>query len=313
VRSAVWLTIALASLPALGCAGRQAQVRGEGARLRAEVAELRAQHRRDRRIIRDLENQVVVLQDELAVEWESDRALPVEVRGPEPAPPVAAAPAAPGAEGTPPGRSAASLRNRLGDGDVEVVYVGEAAKDEPVRPSIRLHQSTRRDVYQPTAVASPLVLEERLPTERLPTTSGKVLPLSAAGPRKVDDPVVEYKRYYAALRARNHAFAIVGFRHFVDRYPTHEYADNAQYWLGEAYYDQGQFEAALVEFQQVMTAFSDGNKAPAALLKIGYCHERLGDGARAREVLSQVIERFPASQPARLAKDRLAELDAPGD
>ena len=41
--------------------------------------------------------------------------------------------------------------------------------------------------------------------------------------------------------------ALTGFRKFLARYRTHGYADNAQYWIGECYYDLNQFHAAARE------------------------------------------------------------------
>jgi tol-pal system protein YbgF len=123
------------------------------------------------------------------------------------------------------------------------------------------------------------------------------------------DPRVQYKRYYDALRAGNHSYAIAGFRNFVERFPDHDHADNARYWLGEAFYDQREYRIALAEFRKVVTDHAGGNKVPDAMLKIGYCHIALGEMTDARAALQRVIDRFPRSQPARLAAERLASLD----
>lgn len=131
---------------------------------------------------------------------------------------------------------------------------------------------------------------------------------SAAKSEDKPDPKAEYGRYYQALRAGNHAFAITGFGHFIERYPRHSYADNALYWLAEAHYDQRDYQAALERFVRVERDYPRGNKVPDALLKSAFCHIALGDNARARAVLTQLIERYPRSKPAALAADRLASL-----
>ena len=97
-------------------------------------------------------------------------------------------------------------------------------------------------------------------------------------------------------------------REFLKKYPDSSLADNAQYWLGEAYYDQRNYEQALTEFRRVVKRYPSGNKAPDALLKIGYCYAKLGDVAAARDVLAQVVEVYPKTAAARLATKRLEEL-----
>jgi tol-pal system protein YbgF len=127
-------------------------------------------------------------------------------------------------------------------------------------------------------------------------------PASAATPRE------DYARSLSALRNKNHAFAIVGFENFLSRYPNHDYADNALYWLGEAYYDQRKYSAARKHFERVYSEYPGGNKVPSALLKAAYCHLQLGATDSAREVFDRIIALYPKTGPARLAQQRLSEI-----
>lgn len=272
-----------------------------------QVAELRAARRRDRRALRDLQRQIVVLREQI----EQARALPVVVREP-PAAEAATQPASPaGADGE-------SAAVAYADDGVEVLYVGEAAEDRSVRPRISLREERGRDRYEPpTESLAPVPAAG----ERLIVTEGAVPPISAAdrgagavprpaakAPDRGPGPKELYQQYYRALRAGDHAAAIAGFRAFIDAYPTHDYADNAQYWLAEAYYDQRQYDRALVEFRAVATRFPKGNKVPDALLKVAYCLERLGRTGEARAALERVIADYAHSNAAALAADRLAQL-----
>ena len=120
------------------------------------------------------------------------------------------------------------------------------------------------------------------------------------------DPKTEYKRYFNALKAKNYEFAIQGFKRFVVQYPSHEYADNAQYWLGEAYYDQKMYEEATVEFKKVVDSFSEGNKTPDAMLKLGFCLEKSGKPSKASQWLAAVVETYPDTKSAELAKEKIS-------
>ena len=96
------------------------------------------------------------------------------------------------------------------------------------------------------------------------------------------------------------------------KFPDHDLADNAQYWLGECFYDRKQFAEALPEFRTVLTKYPLGNKAPDAMLKLAYCMLALGDVQKGRELLSKLPETYPHTEAARLAQMRLSELRPTG-
>jgi tol-pal system protein YbgF len=95
----------------------------------------------------------------------------------------------------------------------------------------------------------------------------------------------------------------------VERFPGHEFADNAQYWIGETFYDQKRFKSALIEFRKVVDNHPDGNKVPDGLLKLGYCYHQLGEVAKAKQVWQQVVQLYPKSNPATLARTKLSALE----
>jgi tol-pal system protein YbgF len=149
-----------------------------------------------------------------------------------------------------------------------------------------------------------------------PERSGQ-RPVVASDPRGQEPPVrgsehgdaeAQYRAAVALVRAGKYPEAIVSFRAFVQRYPSHDYADNAQYWLGEAFYAQRQYETAMTELRRVVEVYPQGNKVPDALLKVGYCHLAMGDRDKGQAVLREVIRLYPKSEPAVLAAHRLEEL-----
>jgi tol-pal system protein YbgF len=124
------------------------------------------------------------------------------------------------------------------------------------------------------------------------------------------DPVVLYRAAYDELRAGNHDAAARGFRELVRRFPHHEYADDAQYWLGECLYDQKRYAEAAPEFRTVVQRWPSGNKAPDALVKVGLSLLAVGDVEKGRATLREVPAAYPRSAAARLAADRLLKLAA---
>jgi tol-pal system protein YbgF len=119
-----------------------------------------------------------------------------------------------------------------------------------------------------------------------------------------------YQAAFDLLKAGQYDRAIAGFQTFLSTYQTSELADNAQYWLGEAYYVNKQFPESLAAFQRAVEKYPGSRKLPDALLKIGYCHYELKDYSAARSALEQVPAKFPDSASARLAQQRLEKMAA---
>ena len=127
------------------------------------------------------------------------------------------------------------------------------------------------------------------------------------------DPLSEQSAYEEAfnlLKAGRYEQATEAFDKFLEKYPNGKYADNAQYWLGEAFYVTRQFERALQEFNKLLSQHSDSPKATHAELKVGYIHDELGQVDEARRALKDVVTRYPNTTVARLAEERLRKMDA---
>jgi len=117
-----------------------------------------------------------------------------------------------------------------------------------------------------------------------------------------------YDAAYQDLTRGNHGLALMGFEEVLTQFPDSELADNAQYWIGETYYDQADYEKSLEEFRKVALNFPTGDKVPAALLKAGFSLQALGFKQDACEAYRDLVDRFPGSEEARLAMTRLTDL-----
>lgn len=94
---------------------------------------------------------------------------------------------------------------------------------------------------------------------------------------------------------------------FLQRYPQHELAVNAMYWIGEAWYGEKKYENAILQFQDVIQKYGEHPKVAAALLKQGMAFHALGDLKNARVILQKLIDSFPLSEEAKRAREKLAE------
>ncbi len=158
----------------------------------------------------------------------------------------------------------------------------------------------------PAAAASPPPASTTTAAVEKPRVSPPAASAAPAKPaaRAAGNPEQEYAAALATYRAREHGQAVIDFMDFIAKYPKHPLAGNAQYWIGEAYWAQRDYRQALVEFEKV---FEHGQaKAPDALLKIGLCHLRLNDVARAQQAWQRVVNEYPKSEPAAMARSLLA-------
>src|ERR1019366_453052 len=69
-----------------------------------------------------------------------------------------------------------------------------------------------------------------------------------------------YQAAFDLLKNGQYDRAITAFQGFLNAYPNSQLADNAQYWLGEAYYVNRSFPEALAAFQRVVENFPGSRK-----------------------------------------------------
>jgi tol-pal system protein YbgF len=119
-----------------------------------------------------------------------------------------------------------------------------------------------------------------------------------------------YAQSFDALKAGSYSVAITGFKGFLSSYPSSPLAENAQYWLGEAYYVTHDLDAAAGAFRTVTQKWPNSRKTPDAMLKLGYTQLDQKKVSEGRVTLSQVVQKYPGTDAARLATERLQRTPA---
>jgi tol-pal system protein YbgF len=146
-------------------------------------------------------------------------------------------------------------------------------------------------------------------TSTAPKTEGAAaVGTTAGGPPKELTAEQLYADAKQAFDAGQIEKARRGFQQLLKTYPKSENADNAQFWIGETYFNEKFYEKAILEYQVVVEKFPKGNKAPAAMLKQGYAFIELNDKANARLILKEVVKKYPKSNEAKIAAEKLKGL-----
>ena len=155
-------------------------------------------------------------------------------------------------------------------------------------------------------------------------SSGGSAPGTAGAPRSSGGPTPQqaYQAAYLDFSKGNYPLAVAGFREFVRRYPDAPLADQAQYWVGESLFSQAraslaagqsdkatrELEQAVQEFRRVSLNYPRGDKVPTALYKEALALLELKQPRLAQTRLQYLLDNFPQSEEAPLAKERLANL-----
>ena len=140
------------------------------------------------------------------------------------------------------------------------------------------------------------------------SNNGQANAAAAAGSADPAAAQAAYNVAFKALQAGDYVQASRQFRSFIQQYPNHALTPNAYYWLGESYYVTMNYPVALESFQHLLSQFPQSEKAPDALLKVGYSQLELKQDAAGRATLSSVKTKYPGSKAASLAQERLQHL-----
>jgi TolA-binding protein len=155
-----------------------------------------------------------------------------------------------------------------------------------------------------------------------PTPSPAPSPPSGASSPGDGTAEQSYKAAYLDFTKGNYTLAIAEFREFVRRHPDAPQADGAQYWIGESYFSMARaaasagetqkareaLEQSVQEFRKVFVNYPRGRQVPTALYKEALALVELKQVKVAQARLQYLVDNFPQSEEAPLARERLKNL-----
>jgi tol-pal system protein YbgF len=155
----------------------------------------------------------------------------------------------------------------------------------------------------PTAALTPPVAQTPAVQDTPPRVYGDAATLG----KSVDERSA-YNIAFDALKSGRYAESARLFQSFLDSHPAGAFAPNAMYWLGESYYVTQNYALAQEQFQGLLDRHPTHDKAAGALLKVGLCQYGLRQLDAAEATLAKVVARYPGSEAARTADDRLRAI-----
>ncbi len=146
-----------------------------------------------------------------------------------------------------------------------------------------------------------------------PPSAGSATLTSPATTAVDKDGKLAYSAAFSLLKEGRYQQSIAAFESFKVSYPDSKYADNAQYWLAEAYYVSREYKKALIAFQQLIALYPESSKISGSRLKIGYVYFELKNWSAARDALQQVITLHPDTTMAKKASERMQRITREGN
>lgn len=135
----------------------------------------------------------------------------------------------------------------------------------------------------------------------------------ATGPATPQAPVVdtaaESREFEAALglvKEGKHADAFSALDRFTKTRPQSALLPGAHFWAGSSALQARNIGAAISHFNNVIERFPQDTRAPDAMLGLANAQQALNDPRAARRTLETLLEKYPASDAAQVAKQRLA-------
>lgn len=204
------------------------------------------------------------------------------------------------------------LETRLADAAVEIgrlesrlTAVERDAHEMSVKIQALQAMVAKLEAPPPAAAPPPVASEPPRTPEVTPPPPQTSTPVPVPSGRPASGAQQLYDVALANFRAREHGQAVVEFLDFLQRYPDHRLAANAQYWIGEAYFAQRDYRQAAVEFEKVLAYDASHPKVSDALLREAMAYRELHDGTRAAEILRRVVRDHPKSGAAVRARELL--------
>jgi tol-pal system protein YbgF len=140
---------------------------------------------------------------------------------------------------------------------------------------------------------------------------GAPTPTNANGAPPAMPPISADTLYQNGLRdynTGNYDLAHQEFADYIRNFPSNDLASNAQFYLGEINYSQGDYKDAINAYDAVLTNYPNSFKLADSLLKKAMAEQQLHMKISAERDYRAVVRKFPGSDASRRAEARLRDM-----
>ncbi len=148
------------------------------------------------------------------------------------------------------------------------------------------------------------------PAATAPSPSGGpgASPMASAAPPASAD--VLYSNGLRDINGKHYDLAAQEFQDYLKYYNDTDLASNAQFYLGEIAFMQGEYQRALDAYNKVVENYPKSFKTASSRMRKGFCLAELGQKAAAIRELRTVVRQYPGTDEAKRSAAKLRELGA---
>jgi len=149
-----------------------------------------------------------------------------------------------------------------------------------------------------------------VPTATAPSPLGGpgASPMASAAPPASAD--VLYSNGLRDINGKHYDLAAQEFQDYLKYYSDTDLASNAQFYLGEIAFMQGEYQRALDAYNKVVENYPKSFKTASSRMRKGFCLAELGQKAAAIRELRTVVRQYPGTDEAKRSAAKLRELGA---
>lgn len=209
-------------------------------------------------------------------------------------------------------------------GDTSVVPVKRIpwVKPEPMAEGLSVPVAVTAlamEQQKSTPKTAPIALPKTASSVPLPVaatkTSGivpaKVVPAEIVPVAPGDEQTMLRQGFYH-LQQGEYVAALSTYQRLLREYPDTRYKGDCHYWMGEARYLAGDFEAAIDDYQYLITHHAKHRKVTSAALRIGFAYQQLEAWKASRSAFKNVISHYPNTTAMEIAQRQLKNMGLKG-
>jgi len=189
----------------------------------------------------------------------------------------------------------------------------EAKLSQLEKEAVQLQEKITKLETAPPPVQKSVTKKEKSPPS-VPDTKDKAASTKSKGGGKKETSVSVkdiYMAAYEAYKNNRNREAREKFQSVLQDFPENQYSDNARFWVGESYYREENYEDAILAYEELFRNNPKSDKVPGAMLKQGLAFYALKDKKTGKIILEKLIQKYPDTEPARLAQKKIRKPVVP--
>jgi len=195
------------------------------------------------------------------------------------------------------GNDLRAVRERIDDNTTRITSLAQEV--EALRLAIPQFQGTPAAPTDPAAAGTP----GANPDPAAAPTPPNVALAPGMSPQRL------YNTALADFTAGQWALCIDGFNTYLRSFSRTDLGDDAQWYVGECYHQDGKFAEAIDAYNRVISNYPKGDRVPDAYYKRGIALSSMGQTDRARESFETLMKSYPDHDMARMAKQQIDRLN----